>query len=38
MRREQPAVELGEDLTPAQKKELEDALDELEAEEEAPLF
>jgi cytochrome c-type biogenesis protein CcmH len=38
MRREQPAVELGDELTPDQKRELESAMKELEEEEEAPLF
>jgi cytochrome c-type biogenesis protein CcmH/NrfF len=38
MRREQPTVELGDDLTPDQKRELESAMKELEEEEEAPLF
>jgi hypothetical protein len=38
MRREQPTVELGDDLTADQKNELETAMKELEEEEEAPLF
>jgi cytochrome c-type biogenesis protein CcmH/NrfF len=38
MRRVQPAVELGDDLTPDQKRELETALQEMEAEEQTPLF
>jgi cytochrome c-type biogenesis protein CcmH/NrfF len=38
MRREQPKVELGEDLTLDQKRELDNALKELNEEEEAPLF
>ena len=38
MRREQPTVELGDELTPDQKRELESAMKDLEEEEEAPLF
>jgi cytochrome c-type biogenesis protein CcmH/NrfF len=38
MRRELPKAEVGDQLTPAQERELDEALKELDAEEEAPLF